>query len=204
MCGICGVVSLDDRRDSDLARLVQPMMAAMWHRGPDASGHLVEPGLALGMRRLSIIDRATGSQPFWNEDRTVAVIFNGEIYNFEELRQELTAAGPSLPIAQRHGGDRPCVRAVGRRVPDAAARHVRARDLRCPDPRQRSAATVGAARRAAAAARARSAGHQAAVLHARERVPAVRVGSARAAGERRRAPRSCRARGSKAICCSAR
>jgi asparagine synthase (glutamine-hydrolysing) len=93
MCGICGVVALDDRRDSDLAPLVQPMMAAMWHRGPDASGHLVEPGLALGMRRLSIIDRAAGSQPFWNEDRTVAVIFNGEIYNFEQLRQELTRLG---------------------------------------------------------------------------------------------------------------
>jgi asparagine synthase (glutamine-hydrolysing) len=93
MCGICGVVSLEGRREPDLARLVQPMMAAMWHRGPDASGHLVEPGLALGMRRLSIIDRAMGSQPFWNEDRTVAVIFNGEIYNFEELRQELTGLG---------------------------------------------------------------------------------------------------------------
>jgi asparagine synthase (glutamine-hydrolysing) len=93
MCGICGVVSLEDWRDANLARLVQPMMAAMWHRGPDASGHLEEPGLALGMRRLSIIDRATGSQPFWNEDHTVAVIFNGEIYNFEELRQELTRLG---------------------------------------------------------------------------------------------------------------
>jgi asparagine synthase (glutamine-hydrolysing) len=93
MCGICGVVALDDRRDTDLAPIVQPMMAAMWHRGPDASGHLVQPGLALGMRRLSIIDRAAGSQPFWNEDRTVAVIFNGEIYNFEQLRQELARLG---------------------------------------------------------------------------------------------------------------
>jgi asparagine synthase (glutamine-hydrolysing) len=93
MCGICGVVSIEGRPDGDLAALVQPMMAAMWHRGPDASGHLVHPGLAMGMRRLSIIDRATGSQPFWNEDRTVAVIFNGEIYNFEQLRQELTSLG---------------------------------------------------------------------------------------------------------------
>src|ERR671914_772498 len=96
MCGICGVVSIDERPDGDLAPLVQPMMAAMWHRGPDASGHLVQPGLAMGMRRLSIIDRAAGSQPFWNEDRTVAVIFNGEIYNFEQLRQELARHGHSF------------------------------------------------------------------------------------------------------------
>jgi asparagine synthase (glutamine-hydrolysing) len=69
------------------------MTAAMVHRGPDAAGHLADPGIALGMRRLSIIDRATGQQPLFNEDRSIAVVFNGEIYNFQELRDELQRKG---------------------------------------------------------------------------------------------------------------
>jgi len=63
------------------------------HRGPDDEGVWVEDGAALGMRRLSIIDLATGHQPIHNEDRTVWIVFNGEIYNYPELRQELEAAG---------------------------------------------------------------------------------------------------------------
>jgi len=69
------------------------MMNAMGHRGPDGEGFLFAPPLALGMRRLSIIDLPGGSQPVWNESENVAVVFNGEIYNFRELRQELEAAG---------------------------------------------------------------------------------------------------------------
>jgi len=65
----------------------------MIHRGPDAAGDLDEPGIAMSMRRLSIIDRATGQQPQFNEDGDVAVISNGEIYNFQELRHELTRKG---------------------------------------------------------------------------------------------------------------
>ena len=65
----------------------------MIHRGPDAAGDLDEPGIAMSMRRLSIIDRATGQQPQFNEDGDVAVISNGEIYNFQELRYELTRKG---------------------------------------------------------------------------------------------------------------
>jgi asparagine synthase (glutamine-hydrolysing) len=73
------------------------MAAAMRHRGPDDDGFLVNearaPGLALGMRRLSIIDLKTGRQPVWNETRDVAVIFNGELYNYRELRERLTLSG---------------------------------------------------------------------------------------------------------------
>ena len=73
------------------------MTAAMRHRGPDDEGFLVNepraPGLALGMRRLSIIDLKTGRQPVWNETRDVAVIFNGELYNYRELRERLVRAG---------------------------------------------------------------------------------------------------------------
>ena len=91
MCGICGVVATDPRRDVSV--LTRQMMSALVHRGPDSAGALDEPGISLGMRRLSIIDRATGNQPVFNEDGDVAVIFNGEIYNFVELRCELEAAG---------------------------------------------------------------------------------------------------------------
>jgi asparagine synthase (glutamine-hydrolysing) len=93
MCGICGVVASDARTAADLGRFVTPMMAAMWHRGPDEGGHLNAPGISLGMRRLSIVDRETSSQPMFNEQRTIAVISNGEIYNFVALRRELIARG---------------------------------------------------------------------------------------------------------------
>src|SRR4030081_3240773 len=73
------------------------MAGAMRHRGPDDDGFLVNeeraPGLALGMRRLSIIDLKTGHQPVWNETRDVAVIFNGELYNYRELRNRLILFG---------------------------------------------------------------------------------------------------------------
>jgi asparagine synthase (glutamine-hydrolysing) len=73
------------------------MAAALQHRGPDGEGFLVNdpraPGLALAMRRLSIIDLAGGQQPIWNESREVAVVFNGELYNYRELRDRLTRCG---------------------------------------------------------------------------------------------------------------
>ena len=64
-------------------------------------------GCGIGMRRLSIIDLSTGHQPISNEDGTVWVVFNGEIYNYQELRQDLIAQGPSLPHQQRYGNARP-------------------------------------------------------------------------------------------------
>jgi asparagine synthase (glutamine-hydrolysing) len=69
------------------------MMDAMVHRGPDGEGMLLAPPVAAGMRRLSVIDLPGGSQPVWNETQTLAIVFNGEIYNFRELRKELENAG---------------------------------------------------------------------------------------------------------------
>ena len=69
------------------------MSASLFHRGPDAGGLHLEPGLGLAHRRLSIIDLSTGQQPLYNEDGSVAVVFNGEIYNFQELEKELASCG---------------------------------------------------------------------------------------------------------------
>jgi len=97
MCGIAGVVesiSTPARFDPDTSRaLVHRMCEVIRHRGPDDEGVWVDQGVALGMRRLSIIDLSTGHQPIHNEDKTVWIVFNGEIYNFPELRRELEAAG---------------------------------------------------------------------------------------------------------------
>jgi asparagine synthase (glutamine-hydrolysing) len=87
MCGICGFSG------PPLRSVLFAMMNAVVHRGPDEGGHLEAPGMSLGMRRLSIVDVESGSQPVYNEDRSVAVVFNGEIYNHRALRAELEAAG---------------------------------------------------------------------------------------------------------------
>ena len=73
--------------------ILNRMMNRIAHRGPDSAGDFLGDGIALGFRRLSIIDLGGGSQPMFNEDKTVVVVFNGEIYNFQELRAELEAAG---------------------------------------------------------------------------------------------------------------
>ena len=91
MCGICGIVGMERADDSE--SVVRRMMAAMYHRGPDDEGLLLSPPVALGARRLSIIDLVGGHQPIFNEEGTVAVVFNGEIYNFLELRRTLEAEG---------------------------------------------------------------------------------------------------------------
>ena len=89
MCGIVGF-------SGDIAfkqEIVNNMMDLMIHRGPNSAGSYVDGEMALGFRRLSIIDLADGSQPMYNEDKSVVLVFNGEIYNFMELRDELVAAG---------------------------------------------------------------------------------------------------------------
>ena len=91
MCGICGVVGIEKREISE--PLVRSMLAAIVHRGPDEEALLAAPPVVAGSRRLSIIDLPGGSQPVWNENKTLAVVFNGEIYNFRELRKELESAG---------------------------------------------------------------------------------------------------------------
>jgi asparagine synthase (glutamine-hydrolysing) len=92
MCGITGLFDTRSRRDIDRA-LLQRMNDSQAHRGPDGEGLHVEPGVGLGHRRLSIIDIATGQQPLYNEDGSVVVVFNGEIYNYQELIPELQALG---------------------------------------------------------------------------------------------------------------
>jgi len=97
MCGIAGFVEsarVTTPFDPDAGRaLVHAMCDAIRHRGPDDEGLLVEAGVGIGMRRLSIIDLSTGHQPIHNEDRTVSIVFNGEIYNYRELRELLESAG---------------------------------------------------------------------------------------------------------------
>src|ERR1035437_126807 len=91
MCGICGVIGMER---TDLAEAItRRMMEALWHRGPDEDGLLVTPSAALGMRRLSIIDLPGGRQPVFNETGNVGVVFNGEIYNFRQLRKTLEGRG---------------------------------------------------------------------------------------------------------------
>ena len=92
MCGIAGIVGAgdDNRIDYDV---IHRMCRTLVHRGPDDEGMFVKDGAGLGMRRLSIIDLAGGHQPVFNEDRTAWVVFNGEIYNFRELRRELEQKG---------------------------------------------------------------------------------------------------------------
>lgn len=92
MCGIAGIFDGSGRRAVD-RNLIERMNSSLRHRGPDADGLHLEPGLALAHRRLSIIDISTGQQPLYNEDGSVAVVFNGEIYNFQELVKELAACG---------------------------------------------------------------------------------------------------------------
>src|SRR5690348_8122543 len=91
MCGIAGIVS------HDLAPVgceeLESMCGAMLHRGPDEGGFYLGEGVGLGMRRLSIIDIENGQQPMRNEDGTLHVVLNGEIYNYQELRRELEARG---------------------------------------------------------------------------------------------------------------
>ncbi len=91
MCGIAGIVH-DDKRTVDNGAL-RRMTRALIHRGPDEEGFHVEPGIGLGHRRLSIIDLSTGQQPLCNEDGTIWVTFNGEIFNYIELRADLEKRG---------------------------------------------------------------------------------------------------------------
>jgi asparagine synthase (glutamine-hydrolysing) len=92
MCGICGLASLDGAASPDPAVLAS-MNETLVHRGPDSEGMLVDGPVGLAMRRLSIIDLAGGDQPIANEDQTVHVVSNGEIYNYRDLMEELASRG---------------------------------------------------------------------------------------------------------------
>ena len=89
MCGICGMVGYHGERE----QVIHRMMEAIRHRGPDGEGTYFDDTAALGFRRLAIIDLQTGDQPMFNENREVVLVFNGEIYNYKELREELSEKG---------------------------------------------------------------------------------------------------------------
>jgi len=91
MCGICGVIGAESKEAGEA--ITRRMMGAMVHRGPDDEGIILAQPVAVGMRRLSILDLPGGAQPIWNETGTLAVVFNGEIYNFGTLRQQLEGRG---------------------------------------------------------------------------------------------------------------
>ena len=95
MCGIAGVVEYEGRRVTDTETLLD-MLSTLYHRGPDDCGVLSNGSAVLGMRRLSIIDLAGGNQPIWNENRTLAIVCNGEIYNYRVLQESLRSKGHIL------------------------------------------------------------------------------------------------------------
>src|SRR5580704_10510819 len=92
MCAICGIVNFDQTDLVDRS-VIDRMTEALAHRGPDDDGFFVEGQVGIGFRRLSIIDLGGGRQPIFNEDRSAAIVFNGEIYNYRDLAAELAAAG---------------------------------------------------------------------------------------------------------------
>jgi asparagine synthase (glutamine-hydrolysing) len=117
MCGIAGIVSVNNPD----AALVRRMCDALVHRGPDGSGFHCDERAALGMRRLAIIDVAGSRQPLYNEDRTVAAVFNGEIYNFPELREKLHRGGHRLSTS----GDSECLVHLYEDYGDDLVHHLR-------------------------------------------------------------------------------
>lgn len=88
MCGICGIIRKGDNKD-----IIKKMNDRIMHRGPDGEGYYIDGDVAFGHRRLSIIDLSTGDQPIYNEDNSVVTVYNGEIYNYLELRSELESLG---------------------------------------------------------------------------------------------------------------
>src|SRR6266516_3773751 len=96
MCGIAGFVGGEARSAPEAHAVIQQMCDVIEHRGPDDDGFYVGADVALGMRRLSIIDLVTGRQPITNEDGSIWIVFNGEIYNHQELREELIQRGHSF------------------------------------------------------------------------------------------------------------
>ncbi len=92
MCGIAGWIDYQ-ATPGDARALLEGMKRAIWRRGPDDEGSYVDPRAAIGMQRLSIIDLAGGRQPMANEDGSIWIVFNGEIYNYPELRPRLERRG---------------------------------------------------------------------------------------------------------------
>src|SRR5262245_61879088 len=92
MCAISGIVNFNATNPID-SRVLARMTSVQAHRGPDDHGYFISNNVGLGHRRLSIIDLSGGAQPIFNEDKSVAIVFNGEIYNYADLTKELIAQG---------------------------------------------------------------------------------------------------------------
>ena len=128
MCGIAGV--LNARGISVPPDLLRRMTDAIAHRGPDDEGRYLGGPVGLGNRRLAIIDPSPGGhQPMMSPSGDVVITYNGEVYNFREMRAELERARPSLPVPHRHRGCPARIRAVGSDSRGAVQRHVRLGDL---------------------------------------------------------------------------
>ncbi len=128
MCGIAGILNLSSTPLSRTDAL-DGMLRSIFHRGPDEDGVLIDRELSMGMRRLSIIDLADGTQPIFDESGRYAVILNGEIYNYVELRRELLQRGHCL---KTHSDTEVIVHLFeefGERCRRPFARHVRIRCL---------------------------------------------------------------------------
>ena len=123
MCGIAGQLNYLRQEPVD-EEAIRRMADSIVHRGPDDEGYFFSGPLGLGFRRLSIIDLSGGHQPMSDADETVWVVFNGEIYNFKELRAESGAARSSIPNELGHRGDRPRLQAMGHRRARALERNV--------------------------------------------------------------------------------
>src|SRR5271168_1314971 len=93
MCGIAGIIDLSGGRRPVPAERIRAMAQALFHRGPDEDGFLERPGLAFASRRLSIVGLNDGRQPISNEDGSVSVVFNGELFDYREQRQALEKVG---------------------------------------------------------------------------------------------------------------
>ena len=99
MCGICGTLQLTDGAPPVGAGLLRRMLDSLGHRGPDDEGMYCSGGVALGHKRLKIIDLTTGKQPLSNEDGTIWIIYNGEVYNYKELTTDLVSRGHQFKTA---------------------------------------------------------------------------------------------------------
>src|SRR5687768_16281333 len=117
MCGICGIVLPDGSRRPLDAGLAERMRDTLVHRGPDGAGLFLEPGVALGHRRLSIVDLAHGAQPMASDDARLQIVYNGEVFNHPSLMRDLQAHGTTyrthcdtetvLRLVERHGAAAP-------------------------------------------------------------------------------------------------
>lgn len=120
MCGICGIVNSDRSEPVD-PNLVERMTTVLVHRGPDDDGYFVEGNAGFGHRRLSIIDLGGGKQPIFNEDESILIVFNGEIYNYAELTTELTQFGHKF----RSRSDTEAIVHAYEQYGDACVEHLR-------------------------------------------------------------------------------